>query len=74
MFFLVALQVGFAVRSAGSVLVAMGTPRIDFDAPWEVVPTLPFASSGARKTADWLALVQLPVSKFAVITGVGDLS
>lgn len=42
--------------------------------PWEGVSPLRFTSSGAAKTANWLALVHLPLSKCSGIFGVGNLS
>lgn len=42
--------------------------------PREAVSLLRSATSGADKTVDWMALVWLPVSLFAVIYGVSNRS
>lgn len=68
------IPVRFALRSAGGVRVAVGAPFIGSNVLCEAVSPLRFPTSGASKTADWLALMRLPVSQAAVISGVSDLS
>lgn len=69
----VELRVGFALGLSGGVRVAVYDPMTGSDAPWDAVSTLRSASSGAAKTADWLALLWLPTSQFTFISGVESL-